>query len=58
MKGFIEVTLSNESKKIWFPVSKINRFCDYEVSGWQVKETGEEIKALIEEAQKEDEPNG
>ena len=51
MKGFIEVTLSNASKKIWFSVSKIRRFCDYEVNGWQVKETGEEIKALIEEAQ-------
>ena len=54
MKGFIEVTLSNSSKKIWFSVSKIKRFCDYEVNGWQVKETYEEIKALIEEAQKED----
>ena len=57
MKGFIEVTLSNASEKIWFSVSKIKRFCDYEVNGWHVKETGAEIKALIEAAQKEDEPS-
>ena len=53
MRGFIEVTLSNASKKIWFSVSKIKRFCDYRINGWSIMETSEELKALIEEAQKE-----
>ena len=54
MNGFIEVTLSNENGKIWFTVSKIKHFCDYRINGWSIMETSEEIKALIEEAQKED----